>query len=65
MYSDDEWHKDLSSYLNSYNIVSDEDKIDFLKKLLKAFELEYESLLSENISQDVGTIHEKIVPHKQ
>ena len=67
MSSDDEWDKDLSSYLDSYNISSQEDKFDFLKKLLKAFELEYESLLSEKTSQDVsiGATHENIVPHKQ
>ena len=67
MYSDDEWDKDLSSYLDSYNIFSEEYKFDFLKKLLKAFELEYERLLSEKTSQDVsiGVMHENIVPHKQ
>ena len=67
MYSDDEWDKDLSSYLDSYNIFSEEDKFDFLKKLLKAFELEYERILSEKTSQDVsiGATHENIVPHKQ
>ena len=46
MYSYDEWDKDLSSYLDYYNIFSEEDKFDFLKNLLKEFELEYESLLS-------------------
>ena len=63
---DDEWDKDLSSYLDSYNISSQEDEFDFLKKLLKAFELEYERLLSEKTSQDVsiGAMHEKIVLHK-
>ena len=43
---DDEWDKDLSSYLDSYNIFSEADKFELLKKILKAFELEYESLLS-------------------
>ena len=67
MYSNDEWDKDLSSYLDSYNIFSEEYKFDFLKKLLKSFEIEYERLLSEKTSQDVsiGVMHEKIVPHKQ
>ena len=67
MSSDDEWDKDLYSYLDSYNISSEEDRLDFLKKLLKALEKEYESLLSEKVSQDVtiGGMHEKIVPHKQ
>ena len=64
-YSEDEWDKYLSCYLDSYNIFGEEDKFDFLKKILKAFELEYEILLSEKISEDVGMIHEKIVPHKQ
>ena len=64
---DDERDKYLSSYLDSYNISSQEDKFDFLKKLLKAFELEYERILSEKTSQDVsiGVMHENIVPHKQ
>ena len=67
MSSDDEWDKYLSSYLDSYNISSQEDKFDFLKKLLKSFEIEYERLLSEKTSQDVsiGVMYEKIVPHKQ
>ena len=38
MSSDDEWDKYLSSYLDSYNISSEKDKFDFLKKLLKAIE---------------------------
>ena len=67
MSSDDEWENDLSSYLDSYNIFSEEDKFDFLKKLLKAFELEYERLFSEKTSQEVsiGVMHENIVPHQQ
>ena len=67
MYSNDEWDKDLSSYLDSYNIFSEKYKFDFLKKILKAFELEYERLLSEKTSQDVsiGVMHDNIVPHKQ
>jgi len=52
MSSVDELNKELSSFLDSDNISSEEDKIDFLKKILKAFELEYESWLLEKTSQD-------------
>ena len=35
MSSIDELNKELSSFLDSDNISSEEDKIDFLKKILK------------------------------
>ena len=47
----DEWNEDLFSYLDSYNISSEEDKLCFLKKLLKTLELEYEILLTHKNSQ--------------
>ena len=49
----DEWNEDLFSYLDSYNISSEEDKLRFLKKLLKTVELEYEILLTNKNSQFV------------
>ena len=52
MSSVDELNKELSSFLDSDNISSEEDKIDFLKKILKAFESEYENWLLEKTSQD-------------
>ena len=47
----DEWNEDLFSYLDSYNISSEEDKLCFWKKLLKTLELDYEILLTHKNSQ--------------
>ena len=53
----DEWNEDLFSYLDSYNISSEEDKLCFLKKLLKTLELEYEILLTHKNSQNFSEIN--------
>ena len=53
----DEWNEDLFSYLDSYNISSEEDKLYFLKKLLKTLELEYEILLTHKNSQNFSEIN--------
>ena len=49
--NNDEWNEDLFSYLDSYNISSEEDKLCFLKKPLKTLKLEYEILLTHKNSQ--------------
>ena len=49
-FSNDEWEQvyssTISSYLATFNIFNEEDKINCLKKLLKRLEKEYESLLA-------------------
>ena len=53
----DEWNEDLFSYLDSYNISSVQDKLCFLKKLMKTIELEYEILLTHKNSQSFSEIN--------
>ena len=54
-FSNDEWEQVSSStiysYLDTFNIFNEEDKINCLKKLLKRLEKKYESLLDQKRSQ--------------
>ena len=53
-FSNDEWEQvsssAISSYLTTFNIFNEEDKINCLKKLLKGLEEKYESLLAQKRS---------------
>jgi hypothetical protein len=71
MFSYDEWEENassvLSSFLDSYNVFSREDKFNFLKKLLKELEKEYGCLLAQRNSQDFSYQNDtfEVLNHQQ